>query len=319
MIAALTDIESYTFSDHHEKVLDLINENLEINGFNLNKNLDKKLNKFYEFEDEEGNKSAKYYETDDNDDSSEPFGNSFKIGSFNGFGSFVRQGPMDLALNKKTSNEFDFDDKFTKFSLNDDKNYENTDIFSLSDNGFKDDEEQDKELKEKIKKLDKHMVNFEQLLKDFEQKLCVVEDKNSLKTKSTIKKSSKCRNKTVNVTDLDWFSSNDLIVEKLNKIKPDYLIGADIVYDPKIIPDLIRVFKLCLSTLDSIGIIIVCSIRNEETIKEFEQKLRQFQKTELNIKIQRNKLASKLTYFKNLELNTTKFVLYNIRNEEEDD
>ena len=333
LISALCELESYTFTDHHPKVLSLIKENLEINGFSLTKGPDKKLNKFYEFEDEDGNKSAKYYETD-TDEPAEPFGSSFKTSSFNGFGSFVRQGPMDLKQLTKKKNEFDFDDKFTKFSLNDD-------IFSSSD-GFKDpgaygfgggdsvctdlslageSAAADKGIKEKIKQFDKQLDNFEQMLLDFEKKLCVVESESKSQRARPVasrKGNSKNRNRNVNVSELDWFSSANEIVSQLERVRPDYVIASDIVYDPKIIPDLIRVFRLCLSTLDC-GIIVVCSIRNEETIKEFEQRLRRLQKEEQGVTIQRNKLSAKLTYFENLELSGKKFVLYNIRNDGEDE
>lgn len=330
LISSLCELESYTFTDHHKKVLALIKDNLQINGLSSAKGPDKKSNKFYEFEDEEGNKSAKYYETD-TDEPSEQFGSSFGTSSFNGYGSFVRQGPMDLKQLTKKKNEFDFDDKFTKFSLNDD-------IFSLSDGDSKqasadtfDDnsfgnslvrQSADKGINEKIKQFDKQLDNFEQMLLDFEKKLCVVEsEKRSERPRPMVNRqkcNSKNRNRNVSVSELDWFSSASEITSKLEKERPDYVIGSDIVYDPKIIPDLIRVFRLCLSTLDC-GIIIVCSIRNEETIKEFEQRLRRLQKEEEGITIQRNKLSSKLTYFnaysEHLELSGKKFVLYNIRND----
>ena len=234
---------------------------------------------------------------------------------------------MDLKQLTKKKSEFDFDDKFTKFSLNDD-------IFSFSD-GFKDasadsfgdrstgddliKEPADKGINEKIKQFDKQLDNFEQMLLDFEKKLCVVESENKRAPPMPSKKSkSKNRNRNVSVKELDWFASANEIVSRLEKERPDYVIGSDIVYDPKIIPDLIRVFRLCLSTVDC-GIIIVCSIRNEETIKEFEQRLRRLQKEEDGITIQRNKLSAKLTYFEHLELTGTKFVLYNIRNDSEED
>lgn len=331
LISALCELECYTFTDHHEKVLSLIKDNLEINGFSLTKGPDKKLNKFYEFEDDDGNKSAKYYETD-TDEPPEAFGSSFKTSSFNGFGSFVRQGPMDLKQLTKKKNEFDFDDKFNKFSLNDDP-------FSLSD-GFKDASADtfgrdsicsdlagesttaDKGISEKIKQFDKQLDNFEQMLLDFEKKLCVVEGENNSRPRvrpaASRNSKSKNRNRNVNVSELDWFSSANEIVSQLERIRPDYVIASDIVYDPKIIPDLIRVFRLCLSTLDC-GIIVVCSIRNEETIKEFEQRLRRLQKEEQSLTIQRNKLSAKLTYFENLELSGKKFVLYNIRNDGSED
>ena len=334
LISSLCELESYTFTDHHEKVLDLIRNNLDINGLTSVKRLDKKSNKFYEFEDEDGNKSARYYETD-TDEPQERFGSSFGAGSFNGFGSFVRQGPMDLKQLTKKKSEFDFDEKFTKFSLNDDP-------FSLHGGGFKNPgadklgdssvdldsglarESPDNGINEKIKQFDKQLDNFEQMLLDFEKKLCVVENENRSerpRPMASRKRNTKNRNRNVTVSELDWFWSANEIVSKLEQERPDYVIGSDIVYDPKIIPDLIRVFRLCLSTLDC-GIIIVCSIRNDETIKEFEQRLRRLQKEEEGITIQRNKLSAKLTYFEHLELSGSRFVLYNIRNdgsEEEED
>ena len=240
---------------------------------------------------------------------------------------------MDLkSRNKK--NEFD-DDKFsTSFSLNN-TNDKSENIFNFSvsnnfsnelDSKLESNEKSNDELNEKIKQFDKQLINFEELLKDFEQKLCVVEEENRNKKTTRLKignelnslNSKKNRNKNVDLIELDWFASSNEIIDKLIKHKPDYVIGSDIIYDPKIITDLMRVFKLCLSHLDC-GLIIVCSIRNEETIKEFEQKLRQLQKDDSSIKIQRNKLSSKLSFFNNLELNNTKFVLYNIRNDESDE
>ena len=332
LISALCEVENYTFTDHHDRVLELIKDNLKINGFSLSKDLDKKSNKFYEYEDDEGNVSAKYYANDDT--TGEFSSNSFKSGSMNGFGgssSFVRQGPLHLESSTE-KNEFDFRNEF---SLND----KTADIFSYSNDkatdqlnndddklfGKKSDDIFKVDMDEKLKnfdyqrkKIEEKMISFEELLKSFEEKLSLSENVN--KQHRTVHRPTNLRNKDkdVNVAELDWFSSDGEIIDQLNKYKPDYVIGSDIVYDPSIIPDLLRVFKLCLSTLDC-GLIIVCAIRNEDTIKQFEQQLRQFQKAEDGIKIQRNKLSAKLTYFDNVELSDTKFVLYNIQNEDEDD
>lgn len=292
----------------------------------MNRNSDKKSNNvFYKYKDEYGNMNARYYDEDDQDE--------FKSSSFNSFG-FMRQGPIELAPKRKNEFIFKNDEIFDSFSTSineqdsifnfkeDYKKLSNFKSKPTEQDLFKADtfKEKSKEFDKKLENINEQVENFEEMLKSFEEKLSLLDENVNKINKHNKPRNlnSKFKDRNVDVLELDWFDSNSEIADKLTKSNPDYLIGSDIIYDPSIVKDLCRLFKLCLKTLESCSIIVVNCIRNEETIKSFEQELRQLQKDDENIKIQRTKLSSKLTYFDNLETDkSNKFVLYNICNDDD--
>jgi len=87
------------------------------------------------------------------------------------------------------------------------------------------------------------------------------------------------RHQNVHLRQLDWFSAMDtdgipstrgLIAEA----NPDIIFGADIVYDPSIIPPLIATIHLAISAVGSTGrppvfAVLALTVRNPETFRCF--------------------------------------------------
>merc|ERR1712008_606664 len=69
----------------------------------------------------------------------------------------------------------------------------------------------------------------------------------------------------VRVEELDWesFSESNL------PIKPDILLGADIVFDGRVIPSLVHTIHLFLSSSSSCEAHIACTVRNQDTLDLF--------------------------------------------------
>jgi len=85
---------------------------------------------------------------------------------------------------------------------------------------------------------------------------------------------------SINFLTLDWFSSIDaespdyqhLLSLIHEKIKPDIIIGADIVFDPSSIPCLVGTINLCLRASAKYAL-IACTVRNESTFSYFLMQL----------------------------------------------
>ena len=69
----------------------------------------------------------------------------------------------------------------------------------------------------------------------------------------------------VMVKELDWES----VSESSLAIKPDILLGADIVFDGRVIPSLVRTIHLLLSSTSCCKAHIACTVRNQETLDLF--------------------------------------------------
>lgn len=65
---------------------------------------------------------------------------------------------------------------------------------------------------------------------------------------------------------LDW---NDIINNQPQSLKPDIIIGADIVYDPSILLPLIEVFEFFQNLNKDLEIYIASVIRNADTFNKF--------------------------------------------------
>ena len=69
----------------------------------------------------------------------------------------------------------------------------------------------------------------------------------------------------VRVEELDWES----VSESSLPCKPDILLGADIVFDGRVIPSLVRTIHLLLSSSSSCKAHIACTVRNQDTLDLF--------------------------------------------------
>ena len=78
----------------------------------------------------------------------------------------------------------------------------------------------------------------------------------------------------VRVEELDWES----VSESSLPCQPDILLGADIVFDGRVIPSLVRTIHLLLSSSSSCEAHIACTVRNQDTLDLFlsECKVRKF-------------------------------------------
>lgn len=65
---------------------------------------------------------------------------------------------------------------------------------------------------------------------------------------------------------LDWNDVNNNLPQNL---KPDIIIGADIVYDPSILQPLINVFEFFKNRNKDLKIYIASVIRNADTFNKF--------------------------------------------------
>ena len=77
--------------------------------------------------------------------------------------------------------------------------------------------------------------------------------------------------KEVKVVDIDWdtFSENDL-----SSIEPECVIAADVVYDPSIVPSLVKTIATCLARGAAFAL-VACTPRNPETLNRFLTSLRE--------------------------------------------
>ena len=80
----------------------------------------------------------------------------------------------------------------------------------------------------------------------------------------------------VKVEELDWESVSESSLPN----KPDILLGADIVFDGRVIPSLVRTIHLLLSTPSSCKAHIACTVRNQDTLDLF---LSECKKKELKV------------------------------------
>ena len=80
-------------------------------------------------------------------------------------------------------------------------------------------------------------------------------------------------NTEVMVTDLDWVSFSERPGD--SDLKADIILGADIVFDPDLIPSLVTTIRILLSRTDQGLAVIVCCVRNTETFALFEKSLQE--------------------------------------------
>ena len=78
-------------------------------------------------------------------------------------------------------------------------------------------------------------------------------------------------NTEVRVTDLDWVSFSERPGD--SDVSADVILGADIVFDPDLIPSLVTTVKILLSRSGHGLAVIACCVRNEETFLAFEKSL----------------------------------------------
>ena len=71
------------------------------------------------------------------------------------------------------------------------------------------------------------------------------------------------------VTDLDWLSFSESPGD--SDISADVILGADIVFDPDLIPSLVTTIRILLSRSDQGLAVIACYVRNKETFEAFER------------------------------------------------
>ena len=74
------------------------------------------------------------------------------------------------------------------------------------------------------------------------------------------------------VTDLDWLSFSESPGD--SDISADVILGADIVFDPDLIPSLVTTIRILLSRSDQGLAVIACCVRNKETFEAFERTVR---------------------------------------------
>ena len=71
------------------------------------------------------------------------------------------------------------------------------------------------------------------------------------------------------VRDLDWITFSE-DPDKVSDIVADVILGADIVFDPELLPSLVLTIKILLSRSQNSLAVIACCVRNSETFKTFE-------------------------------------------------
>ena len=79
-------------------------------------------------------------------------------------------------------------------------------------------------------------------------------------------------NGRVMVTDLDWVSFSQKPEER-DVMVADVILGADIVFDPDLIPSLVTTIRILLSRSEHGLAVIACCVRNKETFDTFERTL----------------------------------------------
>ena len=79
-------------------------------------------------------------------------------------------------------------------------------------------------------------------------------------------------NTRVVVTDLDWVSFSER-PEDRDVMMADVILGADIVFDPDLLPSLVTTIRILLSRSEHGLAVIACCVRNKETFDTFERTL----------------------------------------------
>lgn len=79
-------------------------------------------------------------------------------------------------------------------------------------------------------------------------------------------------NTRVVVTDLDWVSFSQRPGDT-DVMVADVILGADIVFDPDLIPSLVTTIRILLSRSEQGLAVIACCVRNKETFDTFERTL----------------------------------------------
>ena len=79
-------------------------------------------------------------------------------------------------------------------------------------------------------------------------------------------------NTRVVVTDLDWVSFSERPGDR-DVMVADVILGADIVFDPDLIPSLVTTIRILLSRSEHGLAVIACCVRNKETFDTFERTL----------------------------------------------
>ncbi|KAI0095225.1 putative methyltransferase-domain-containing protein [Irpex rosettiformis] len=82
------------------------------------------------------------------------------------------------------------------------------------------------------------------------------------------------QHKSLMTQELDWNdalqeSRRPIINDLLRRISPELVIGADVVFDPSIIPALVAVLQLVLEHSTSQFVLIALTVRNEHTVADF--------------------------------------------------
>ena len=75
----------------------------------------------------------------------------------------------------------------------------------------------------------------------------------------------------VKVTHLDWVTFSERPGDK--DVTADVILGADIVFDPDLIPSLVTTIRILLSRSDQGLAVIACCVRNQDTFDVFEKSL----------------------------------------------
>ena len=78
-------------------------------------------------------------------------------------------------------------------------------------------------------------------------------------------------NTRVKVTHLDWVTFSERPEDK--DVSADVILGADIVFDPDLIPSLVTTIRILLSRSDQGLAVIACCVRNQDTFDVFENSL----------------------------------------------
>ena len=75
----------------------------------------------------------------------------------------------------------------------------------------------------------------------------------------------------VMVTHLDWVTFSERPEDK--DVTAEVILGADIVFDPDLIPSLVTTIRILLARSDQGLAVIACCVRNQDTFDIFEKSL----------------------------------------------
>lgn len=70
----------------------------------------------------------------------------------------------------------------------------------------------------------------------------------------------------IRVLNLPW---EEIGAKTLDKLSPDVVLAADVIYDVSAVGPLVSVFRLCASRDRSVNIFVACAVRNSETFAAF--------------------------------------------------